>query len=193
MDSPERARWLLNRIQTDLKELGRVIDSLSDASMLDDLTLLQNRRYFRVRLEEELGRSERTLEGGSILHIGADHFLERMGALQNGDALLVELAHRLRGSARRSDVVVRLGGDRFGVLAPGAGASAAHRLAERLRRVVEEAPFADGKLSLQISIGIATYPRDGRRVDTLLQAAERAHGVAKAAGGNRVRSAAEGM
>ena len=59
-----------------------------------------------------------------------------------------------------------------------------------MRRLVEEKVFCDGQVSLTVSIGIATYPRDGKRVDTLLQAAMRALESAKADGGNRIRSAA---
>ncbi len=99
-----------------------------------------------------------------------------------GDALLREVARRLRGAVRRGDTVARLGGDEFAVALPGADVAAAEGVASALRTVLD-APFHIGDHLLQrgTSVGIAPAPTvdDDSAMDTLLRHADVAMYVAK--------------
>ena len=93
-----------------------------------------------------------------------------------GDALLAEIGRRLDGMLRASDTVARLGGDEFGVLLPDQISLADVMIAaERVRAAIQEPVIVEGlPLSVDASIGIALYPRDGRELETLLQHADSA-------------------
>jgi diguanylate cyclase (GGDEF)-like protein len=93
-----------------------------------------------------------------------------------GDELLIVLSGRLEGALRTSDTVARLGGDEFGILLPDVRkrGDVLHAV-ERMKAAIEEPVSLQGlELSLEASIGIATYPEDGEDVETLLRCADAA-------------------
>ena len=108
-----------------------------------------------------------------------------------GDRMLVHVADLIRGALRVSDVPARYGGDEFTVILPETHREGAARVAERLLEAFRSSPFvADGRQSLPVgaSLGIATYPDDGRSAMELIMIADRGLYEAKNAGGNRVWS-----
>jgi diguanylate cyclase (GGDEF)-like protein len=141
----------------------------------DALTGLANRALFAALAGHQVERAKRARGRFSILFLDLDGFKEvndRFGH-DAGDALLIELAARLRGALRGSDVAARLGGDEFVVLVEGADAGAAGALADKLRAALE-APYeiAGEKVRCPASIGIATYPEAGETPEGLLRAAD---------------------
>jgi diguanylate cyclase (GGDEF)-like protein len=105
-----------------------------------------------------------------------------------GDALLVEIARRLRAVVRDRDTVARIGGDEFVLLLPGANAQGAARVAGKLQEASRQAYQIDRhELTIAPSMGIALYPRDGHDIDSLTQAADAAMYHAKQAGRNTYR------
>jgi diguanylate cyclase (GGDEF)-like protein/PAS domain S-box-containing protein len=119
-----------------------------------------------------------------------DHFKHVNDSLGHrvGDALLVEIARRLRAVVRDRDTVARIGGDEFVLLLPGANAQGAARVAGKLQEASRQAYQIDRhELTIAPSMGIALYPRDGHDIDSLTQAADAAMYHAKQAGRNTYR------
>jgi diguanylate cyclase (GGDEF)-like protein/PAS domain S-box-containing protein len=142
----------------------------------DALTGLPNRTLFRDRIEQSLHRARRSRRGVAVLMLDLDRFKEVNDSLGHaaGDALLVELSRRLDGMLRASDTIARLGGDEFGVLLPDpCSLEDVMTAAERVRAAIQEPVIVQGlPLSVDASIGIALFPRDGVDVETLLQHAD---------------------
>jgi len=164
---------LLRRVTARLR--GQV-EQIEKLALYDALTGLANRRLFRDRVEQALLASKRDGEGFSLMLLDLDRFKEINDTLghQTGDAVLEELARRLRTVSRASDTVARLGGDEFALVLLGArdGASALF-IAERIRRALDD-PFAIDGLSLQLetSIGISVFPEHGDDTEVLLRHAD---------------------
>jgi two-component system cell cycle response regulator len=142
-----------------------------DLAVTDSLTGVFNRRYldayFALQERASQERSHADAEEGNatapaafaLLLIDIDRFKsinDRLGHAI-GDVVLREVAERLLGHVRTSDMVVRVGGEEFVVLMPGADLATAQTVAERLRSTIEEKPFALGPepMRVTISIGIA--------------------------------------
>lgn len=118
---------------------------------VDALTGLGNRRTWRRALDEETARATRYARSSAVVVVDLDG-LKRINDEQGhaaGDAHLQQAAAAVRAASRSVDVVCRLGGDEFGVLAPETGPEGASRLASRLRAELDSA-------GVQASIGVAT-------------------------------------
>jgi len=105
-----------------------------------------------------------------------------------GNRLLRDLVKAVQAQLRFTDVPARYGGDEFVIMLPETPARGALEVAERIRHAIEQMPFeADtGRVPCTVSIGVATYPEDGRSMDALLARADRALYLAKDGGKNRV-------
>ncbi len=169
----------------------------------DVLTGWHNRRYLQVRLVEELARARR--DGGTLtcLMLDLDHFksINDTWGHAAGDDVLRELAQRIEGQVRASDVAARYGGEEFVILLPRTDKRDAARLAERVRQAVREAPVPfgeDGEVDVTASIGIASVtPRpddaDLKNLgESLLARADVALYRAKSAGRDRVVVGSDG-
>jgi len=167
-------------------QVERVLARLADAAGTDVLTGLSNRREFEDRFGNELERSVRSGRPLGLVVSDLDWFKEindRFGH-DAGDRALKLVASVLREQTRRIDMVARLGGEEFAVVAPDAGEEEAYRLAERLRRAVKAA-FAEHARPLTASCGVATFPASGGTASDLLRAADRALYAAKDLGRDR--------
>ena len=156
----------------------------------DTLTGLPNRMHFQARFEEALAEARLAGTTVSLLMIDLDDFKAVNDTLGHdaGDALLAEIARRLRRLARDCDTVARVGGDEFGVLVV-APLTLEHalRFAEHLVEIVRE-PFAyAGRLiASRASIGVAAFPDHEVAVPDLMKDADIALYRAKQQGRNRV-------
>jgi diguanylate cyclase (GGDEF)-like protein len=164
---------LLRRVTARLR--GQV-EQIEQLALYDALTGLANRRLFRDRVEQALLSAKRANEGFALMLLDLDRFKEINDTLghQTGDAVLEELATRLRGVSRAADTVARLGGDEFALVLEGAAdGTSALFVAERIRRALDE-PFAVDGLTLQLetSIGIAVFPDHGDDAEALLRHAD---------------------
>ena len=168
-------------------------------SLTDSLTGLHNRRSLFQRLEMELERSRRFGHGCAIIMIDVDRFQELnegRGRLA-GDGTLKSVGELLASALRRVDVLARAGGEEFAAILPRANRAAALEVAEKLRRLVAEAPLEHGAAlpggRVTISLGVAVFPEDAEDLATLLDCADAALFGAKKAGRDAVVAYAPGM
>ena len=157
----------------------------------DPLTGLFNRNMFSERLQQALAQAARFERSLSVLFIDLDGFKLVNDTLGHnaGDALLAELATRLRASLREGDVIGRMGGDEFVVLIE--EFAEASQVAEVAKKALETAtrPFVlqGRECHVTASIGISIYPEDGRDAETLLKNADIAMYLVKQQGKNSFR------
>lgn len=157
----------------------------------DPVSGLPDARAFHARLAEEVARATRHGVPLGVVTLDLDHFgaLNARHGREVGDAVLADVALRLRLALRESDVLARLGADQFAAILPETDATAAHRCADRLRRALEEHHVARvGRLTA--SAAAAACPRDGTDPAALVEVLDRALGVAKKSGRRRTASAA---
>jgi len=156
----------------------------------DPLTGLPNRALNLKRFDELL-KGLRTAQGEvrqefMVFCLDLDGFKELNDSFGHaaGDAVLVEVAHRLRNSVRSLDFISRIGGDEFVILLPTISSDEAKRTAERIIAGIAQ-PFDLGlgePVHIGISIGSACAPDDGETADELLRSADRALYEAKRRG-----------
>ncbi|WP_224962892.1 sensor domain-containing diguanylate cyclase [Geomonas subterranea] len=164
-------------------------------SVTDPLTGLYNRRFLKSRLEEELNRSMRQGLNLTIIFIDLDFFKsynDLCGHLA-GDEALKLTADIIKESLRDMDIVARYGGEEFCAVLPGTSKVEAMIVAERIRAGIESKRFpgeSDIPLRrLTASLGVASFPEDGRSFNDLVHASDIALYEAKARGRNRIVAA----
>lgn len=179
---------------SDITDRKRREEAVWHRAYHDALTGLPNRSLFQDRLEHAITTAQRDGSRLGVLFIDLDRFKEINDTLGHaaGDELLRQVAKRLRSCMRASDTVARLAGDEFMALVEGISQrDLLSQLAEKLLQQINQ-PFelAGGHESISASIGIALYPDDARRAETLLQRADQAMYAAKHAGRNAYAFAA---
>jgi diguanylate cyclase (GGDEF)-like protein len=172
-------------------EKNRADERIEYLASHDSLTGLPNREMFNGLLRHAIDMAERYERRFALLFIDLDRFKVINDSLGHdaGDALLVEVAHRLRGALRASDVVARLGGDEFVViLEETAGVADIERVATQLLSVLSQPLHLSGhECHTTASIGIAMYPSNGSDLQTLTRNADMAMYLAKEDGKNGFR------
>jgi diguanylate cyclase (GGDEF)-like protein len=162
-------------------------------SLTDPLTGLWNYRYLQVSMHREVERANRFDRPLSVLALDLDRFKQVNDTYGHpaGDAVLAEVARRLREEVREVDLLFRQGGEEFVVLLPETDLDGAERAAERICQALRATPVrlsADdpgyGELvaSITASIGVAVYPRHGETGAEVMEAADDALYQAKAEG-----------
>jgi diguanylate cyclase (GGDEF)-like protein/PAS domain S-box-containing protein len=157
----------------------------------DPLTHLPNRNLFWDRCTQAVSLAKRRETGAAMLWIDLDGFKsvnDRLGHAA-GDALLQQVAQRLKGRIRDSDTVARMGGDEFAVIMPDiADAESAVQVANELLASLDAIfELPQGFIHISGSIGVALFPQHARSVETLTQYADMAMYRAKHAGKNQVQ------
>lgn len=159
-------------------------------AMFDGLTGLPNRHLLADRASQAIDIARRSDEPLAVLFLDLDHFKNVNDSLGHrvGDALLAQLAARLRGAVREQDTVARTGGDEFVLVLPLTDIAGAAHLATKLMALAS-APFQveEQELTVTPSMGIAMFPTDGDDFDTLLKCADAAMYRAKRDGRNAYR------
>jgi len=143
----------------------------------DTLTGLPNRAQLDDHLNYALTLAKRSNGHLALMFLDLDRFKDINDTLGHsvGDALLIEVAQRMRSLLREEDTVSRLGGDEFILMLPGTDERGAALVAQKLLDVVSQ-PFriAPYDLTVTASIGIALYPNDGEDLEALSRSADAA-------------------
>jgi len=181
-DDLSRLEKLAERVAPAIENARRFREARQLAD-LDSLTGLHNRRYFYETLGREVDRAQRYQRQLSLVMIDVDGFKEindRIGHLA-GDAVLAEIADRIRQVVRSADIPCRVGGDEFAVIVPEAEEGQARRLVGRIQRAVSSQPIARAG-RVRVSAGVAdVQPNDSpaslfeRSDESLYEAKHNAH------------------
>ncbi len=187
------AFFIYPQIRTQVREEGKLramtatlsarSETLEQAALTDSLTGMQNRRYFDDALREYLEEFERIGKPVGLMVLDLDHFksVNDTHGHDVGDEVLRAVANCLKDMTRYHDVVARLGGEEFAVVAPNMDNDLLIKLAERIRRAIAALAIVSGNIRLKIttSVGLAVW--DGkesadqfyRRADAMLYQAKR--------------------
>jgi diguanylate cyclase (GGDEF)-like protein len=172
------------------REQRRARDAAIRLSTIDNLTGLFNRTFFFAAVEREIARSARSGRGFCLLMMDLDE-LKQINDLNGhffGDRVLRGVGEVIRSGGRRIDTAARYGGDEFVVLLPETDPTGAYVLAEKIRLGVADlrVEVAGSMINPSISIGVVSYPEDGRTSDELMITADNSMYHSKRAGKNRV-------
>jgi two-component system cell cycle response regulator len=165
------------------------------AAVIDPLTGLYNRRYALPHLDRVAERAARRDRAFALMMLDLDHFKQVNDTLGHraGDAVLIEIADRLRDNLRAADLVARYGGEEFLIVMPDTDADAARRTGNRLGRIIARTPvlLEDGSaVSVTASIGAAIgQPGTTMSAQNLIDGADRALYRAKELGRDRLEMA----
>lgn len=166
--------------------LAKANEELVQLALHDTLTKLPNRILLEDRLMQAIESAHRQNSHFAVLFFDLDGFKAVNDAYghHTGDALLIDLAVRIRGCLRTQDTVARLGGDEFIVLSEVILPTDAANVADRLVDAIAQPVLVYGhEVLVTSSVGIAVYPNDGHDIHTLLTNADAAMYHAKRLGG----------
>jgi len=173
------------------REQRRARDAAIRLSTIDSLTGLFNRSYFFTALEREIARGDRSGRAFCLVMLDLDDLKsvnDRFGHIA-GDQVLRAVSDIVRGGVRKIDVAARYGGDEFVALLPETDPTGGWVLAEKVRLTVAEQGVPGIEPAPTVSVGVVSYPADGRSADALLVSADRAMYASKRGGKNRVARA----
>jgi diguanylate cyclase (GGDEF)-like protein len=197
LDSAELGAFKVNDVQS-LESVADIcanaiqnahyVDRIKQLAYLDGLTGIFNRRFFELRIAEEIDRARRFNTGMAVIMVDIDQFKrlnDEFGHLL-GDEVLRQVSSIFHQQLRKIDVVCRYGGEEFGILLSQTNPQHAFGVGEKLRRLVESWQFPGVARPVTISAGVASYPDHGTTRDELVKAADAGLYAAKMAGRNRV-------
>jgi two-component system, cell cycle response regulator len=186
------------RLAAAARELEGENENLREEVQTDSLTSLKSRQAFLDHLSVQLELAVRHARPLSVLMLDIDRFKQYnddFGHLA-GDEVLEQVGRILKGVARRSDYVGRIGGEEMGIVLPETDREGAVVLGERFRSAIATSPWP--RRPITASIGAATVafseavPRpEAPELSTILREADRALYRSKSLGRNRVTHAAE--
>lgn len=191
--------FIYPQIRTQVKEGGKLramtaslsarSETLEHAALTDGLTGMQNRRYFDEALKEYLSEFGRIDKPVGLMILDLDHFKQVNDTHGHdiGDEVLRAVARCLRDMTRYHDVVARLGGEEFAVVAPDMDAEKLVRFAERIRKAIASQTILSGNVRLRVtaSVGLAVWDRK-EAAEEFFRRADKQLYHAKREGRNRV-------
>lgn len=157
----------------------------------DGLTELYNHRYFQEQMIMQAANCKRYNSNFSLILIDIDFFkkFNDVYGHQSGDAVLRQVALKLKKNVRSTDIVCRYGGEEMTIILPNTDRDEAIITAQKICQVVAEKPFKlanDQESNVTISLGVATFPQDGETPGEITAAADKRLYVAKENGRNQV-------
>lgn len=158
----------------------------------DGLTELYNHRFFQEQMIMQVANCSRYNTTFSLILIDIDFFKKFNDTYghQSGDAVLRQVAQKLKRNVRSTDFVCRYGGEEMSIILPNADKDEAVFTAQKICQVIAEKPFKlvnDQESPVTISLGVASYPKDGEKPSELIAYADKCLYVAKENGRNQVQ------
>lgn len=152
----------------------------------DGLTKIYNRRYFNEYLNQEIFKSERYENDLSLIMFDIDHFKSINDTYGHdiGDSVLRELSDLVKCHIRNCDILSRIGGEEFAIIATQTSLHNALKLSKKIRKVVEEHNFEHVIKTITISLGVTQFIK-GDNIDLIYKRADTALYKAKNNGRNR--------
>ncbi len=183
-DDVQKVNLLINNI-AGIIENAR----LYELATKDGLTNLYVRRYFDIRIKEEFIRARRYNTDLSLIMTDIDHFksINDTYGHQTGDRVLAKIANLILKCVRKIDIPCRYGGEEFAIILPETGLSGAYKLAQRIRKEVEEANIEG--LGVTVSVGVGSFKNYLKEPNQLIKGVDEALYRAKENGRNRVEVA----
>jgi diguanylate cyclase (GGDEF)-like protein len=172
-----------------LDEIRKLQAILHTQAVHDQLTGLYNRRYMQEAIAEEYERALRNEYPISLIVLDLDHLKEinsTYGHFTGGDIALQRLGEHLKAMSRTEDIVSRHGGDEFLIALHNTPAHVAYERAEQWRKSINKLKINSNgtKFNISFSAGIAAFPANGKNIEEVMQAADKALYQAKALGRN---------
>jgi|APLak6261679142_1056127.scaffolds.fasta_scaffold00004_120 diguanylate cyclase (GGDEF)-like protein len=159
-------------------------------TICDGLTQVHNKRYFLEFIEREMGRCHRYNRALSLMMLDIDHFkqINDVNGHLAGDYVLREMAAVIRPRVRKEECFARYGGEEFAYVMPESGGENTRKLAEKIRRMIEDHRFTfEGKdIKVTLSIGVSDLTGDMTEPLQFIKLADANLYKAKKAGRNRV-------
>lgn len=157
----------------------------------DGLTDLYNHRYFQEQMILQIANSKRYNLNFSLILIDIDFFkkFNDIFGHQSGDAVLRQVAQKLKKNVRATDFVCRYGGEEMSIILPNTDKAEAIITANKICKAVAEKPFKlanDKESPVTISLGVSTYPEDGETPSEIIDKADKKLYSAKENGRNQV-------
>lgn len=183
---------LVEELKKKNEELEKSNLTLSELSIRDGLTGLFNHRYFHEYINNECLRSSRHGRVFSVIFMDVDNFkiYNDTHGHPAGDRLLINLGKMINSRLRKTDILARYGGEEFVIVLPETFRDGALLVAENVRKTIAEYPFEGREKQplgiVSVSIGVASFPEDGKEANPLLHLADQALYRAKHTGKNRV-------
>lgn len=184
------------QLTTELEQLKQEVQRLSKLVSTDPLTHLFNYRHFSHVLEQEIERSQRSLQSTSLIMLDADHFkrVNDQWGHEVGNQALKLIAKCIIENIRKLDIACRYGGEEFAVILPSSEIASSVRVAERIRSSIEQTPLiitnAKGEqeeIHLTASAGLSTYTGSkALSSQQIIEGADEQLYLAKSQGRNRV-------
>ena len=164
------------------------VERVKQLAYLDGLTGIFNRRFFEMRIMEEIERARRYKAGMAVVVADIDEFKRLNDEFGHvlGDEVLRQVSSVFHQQLRKVDVVCRYGGEEFGLLLTQVTPEQAVMVAEKLRKAIARWQFPGVPRTVTISAGVAIFPEHGTTRDQLVRASDAALYAAKQAGRNKV-------
>lgn len=185
----DRKKYIFAYIVRDISEKVKLQQKLYQQTITDSLTGLYNRRSFDETLKIETERARRYNRPFSVIVMDIDNFKQINDSCGHmvGDEMLIKAKDVFLGNLRKFDTAYRYGGDEFGMALPETSKKEAIDVAERLRsKFAKKCAVKYKRIKISLSLGVASFPEDGRDDKSLIGAADKRMYHSKSEGGNIV-------
>lgn len=164
--------------------------NLKRISTIDKLTGVYLRKHLEQQFAIHMNISRQYNYNLSLIMLDIDKFkfVNDTYGHRKGDEILSKIGSLLKNSVRSSDYVARYGGEEFIILLPEADSSVGYKVAEKIRTLIDENRLLGDEVPLTVSLGVATYPKDGANEEELIEKADQALYYSKNNGRNQSTS-----